>query len=467
MIHLDLLTGPIPSLMEGYRYLLVIVDDYTRFAWVFGLKDKSIISNWRKWRSMIEIQYGNKYGDVRNRKYSLRLKFIRADNGGEFISNEIDAIWSSEGISPQLTVAHEHNQAGVVERTIQTVVSHAISILEDACLPLNLWYEVCRTVIYLMNRWPKRYLKGITPYEAIEQRIPDLSLLRVIGSKCWVLIPKSNRDHKFDSRAAICRLLGYEATNQYILWDPDMNKVIYARSVQIDEYNTIFKTSECTEIDEIEDDHDFARFIADDRRNFDTDGDPTVQIPNQAQNEAPNQAQNEAPNQAQNEAQNQAPNDLQDEIGQLIDETIGIDDGGRHRERDESDDDYHHNHEMKSHEMRREPYPKRTRLPSSKMRENQAEILLYATNVIANMPKEPISRSEALKRPDSHRWIEAMDKQLKVLEENDTWETIDRVKVPRQAEIIKGKWVYVIKRDGTYKARYVVRGDLQRQGWDY
>ena len=118
MIHLDLLTGPVPSLIEGYRYLLVIVDDYTRFAWVFGLKDKSIISNWRKWRSMIEIQYGNKYGDVRNRKYSLRLKFIRADNGGEFISNEIDAIWSSEGISPQLTVAHEHNQAGVVERTI-------------------------------------------------------------------------------------------------------------------------------------------------------------------------------------------------------------------------------------------------------------------------------------------------------------------------------------------------------------
>jgi hypothetical protein len=87
---------------------------------------------------MIEIQYGNIYGNVRNRKYFLRLKFIRAGNGGEFISNEIDAIWSSESISLQLTVAHKHNQAGVVERTIQTIVSHAISILEDAQLPLNL-----------------------------------------------------------------------------------------------------------------------------------------------------------------------------------------------------------------------------------------------------------------------------------------------------------------------------------------
>jgi hypothetical protein len=42
MIYMDLLTGPKDALDGYYKYLLVIVDDYTRYLWVYKLKSKHI-----------------------------------------------------------------------------------------------------------------------------------------------------------------------------------------------------------------------------------------------------------------------------------------------------------------------------------------------------------------------------------------------------------------------------------------
>ncbi len=74
----------------------------------------------------------------------------------------------------------------------------------------------------------------------MNDRLPDLAYLRVIGSKAWVLILKSSKNHKFMSRATICRLLGYVGINQYILWDSESDRIIYTRDVAIDEWNTIY-----------------------------------------------------------------------------------------------------------------------------------------------------------------------------------------------------------------------------------
>jgi hypothetical protein len=42
MIYMDLLTRPKDALDGYYKYLLVIVDDYTRYLWVYRLKSKHI-----------------------------------------------------------------------------------------------------------------------------------------------------------------------------------------------------------------------------------------------------------------------------------------------------------------------------------------------------------------------------------------------------------------------------------------
>ncbi len=97
----------------------------------------------------------------------IRVKTIRSDNGGEFIDKELQSLWTAEDIHFSSTVAYTHNQNGVVERANRDIVSHAVSVLEDAKLPMKLWFEVSRTIMYLKNLWPHNFLKGKTPWECI------------------------------------------------------------------------------------------------------------------------------------------------------------------------------------------------------------------------------------------------------------------------------------------------------------
>src|SRR6266536_6183535 len=87
---------------------------------------------------------------------------------------------------------------------------------------MKLWLKILRTIMYLKNLWPHNFLK-------------------VIGSKSWVLILKVSRRGKFRPRSVICRLLGYEGSNQYILWESGRDIIIYARDVIIDEWNETYE----------------------------------------------------------------------------------------------------------------------------------------------------------------------------------------------------------------------------------
>ena len=149
-------------------------------------------------------------------------------------------MWETDNIDFQNTIAYTYNQAGHTERGFQNIIKHAINILNDAKLPVKLWFEISQTVTYLKNLWSHSFLQGQTPHKKINNKLPDLAYLRVIDNKTWVIIPKPSKNHKFIPRAIIYRLLTYTGTNQYILWNSESNRIIYARDVAIDEWNTIY-----------------------------------------------------------------------------------------------------------------------------------------------------------------------------------------------------------------------------------
>jgi Integrase core domain len=105
MIHMDLLDAGFLALGTGYRYLWVIVDDYSRHVWVTGLKSKDIRESWKVWRAMTKTQYSDILDDTR----IDTIKIIRADNGGEFIKDQMQKTWEAEGIRLELTIAYAHN----------------------------------------------------------------------------------------------------------------------------------------------------------------------------------------------------------------------------------------------------------------------------------------------------------------------------------------------------------------------
>ena len=128
LIHVDL-CGPMRNeSIAGNKYFMLLVDDHTRMTWVYFLRHKHEALNcFRKFKSMTELQSGHK------------VKCVRSDRGGEFLSAEFTQFCEDHGIQRQLTMAYTPQQNGVVERKNRTVVEMAKSMLHEKGIPYFLW----------------------------------------------------------------------------------------------------------------------------------------------------------------------------------------------------------------------------------------------------------------------------------------------------------------------------------------
>jgi hypothetical protein len=457
MLHLDLLQGPCVALGTGYKYVLVIVDDYTRMAWCIGLQTKDIRDAWKSWYTMIKFQYKDVIAD-------FSILRLRADNGGEFIIGDMQSQWEDIGTWLQLTVAYAHNQNGVVERAIRTIVEHAVSVLNDAKMPDYLWYEVCLTITYLGNLLPHSHLHADalhadarTPIQAFTGKKPNLSHLRVIGSKAHVLVPKEVRTHKFKPRAVIGRLVGYDGANQYRMWVPEMNAIVWGRNITLDEDDVVYEKVGQFQ----EDEEGLGRLILTDPNEI---KDLVANIDHTKKRE-----ENQPPQQQEQQDSHQLDTTVNDLVDQFGD--TGVEEG----EFPQAQDDYIPVTPATIDKLQPRNHPQRLKKPSQRVLDNiihYDEIPVddpevYVNNAFAPMENEPTTYKEAIQRSDSKRWYTAMEKEVKSLLDAGTWKPIERATVPSNHRILKGKWVYKLKRDGTYKARWVVKGFEQVKGLDY
>ncbi|GKA53962.1 putative ribonuclease H-like domain-containing protein [Tanacetum coccineum] len=96
------------------KYILVIVDDYSRFTWVKFLASKDEAPDFIiKFLKMIQVRLN---APVRN---------IRTYNGTEFVNQTLRSYYESVGISHKTLVAQSPQQNGVVERRNRTLVEAA------------------------------------------------------------------------------------------------------------------------------------------------------------------------------------------------------------------------------------------------------------------------------------------------------------------------------------------------------
>ncbi|GKA85645.1 retrovirus-related pol polyprotein from transposon TNT 1-94, partial [Tanacetum coccineum] len=134
LLHMDL-CGPMRvASINGKKYILVIVDDYSRFTWVKFLASKDEAPDFIiKFLKMIQVRLN---APVRN---------IRTDNGTEFVNQTLRSYYESVGISHETSVARSPQQNGVVERRNRTLVEAARTMLIYAKAPLFLWAEAVAT----------------------------------------------------------------------------------------------------------------------------------------------------------------------------------------------------------------------------------------------------------------------------------------------------------------------------------
>ncbi|KAJ9538190.1 hypothetical protein OSB04_030923 [Centaurea solstitialis] len=231
MLHMDL-CGPMRiQSISGKKYILVMVDEYSRYTWLEFLRMKSeapeLIIKFIK-RIQVLLQ--------------LPVRKIRSDNGTEFKNATLDAYLTSVGISHNFSGAYTPQQNGVVERRNRTLVEAARTMLAYSGLPLTFWAEAVSTACFTQNRTiiTKRFKK--TPYHIINRRVPNVKFFHVFGCRCYIL---NNRDNlgKFDKKADEGYFLGYSLTSKtFRVYNKRTKMVMETVYVTFDE--TVSMTSE-------------------------------------------------------------------------------------------------------------------------------------------------------------------------------------------------------------------------------
>ncbi|GJZ98654.1 retrovirus-related pol polyprotein from transposon TNT 1-94 [Tanacetum coccineum] len=114
------------------------------------------------------------------------VRFVRTDNGTEFVNKDLTDYYESIGITHEKTVPRTPQQNGIVKQQNRTLVETVKTMLIFSKAPLFLWAEAVATACYSQNRSLIHTLHNKTPYELVHDKKPDLSFLRIFGALCYL-----------------------------------------------------------------------------------------------------------------------------------------------------------------------------------------------------------------------------------------------------------------------------------------
>nr|GEZ18122.1 retrovirus-related Pol polyprotein from transposon TNT 1-94 [Tanacetum cinerariifolium] len=138
LLHMDLYGPMRVASVNGKKYIVVIVDDYSRFIWVkFPASKDEALDFIIKFMKMIQVRLN---ATVRN---------IRIDNISEFVNQTLHSYYGSVGIFYETSVVRTSQQNGVVERRNRTLIEAARTMLIYAKALLFLWDEAVATLCYI------------------------------------------------------------------------------------------------------------------------------------------------------------------------------------------------------------------------------------------------------------------------------------------------------------------------------
>jgi transposase InsO family protein len=126
--------------MGGKWYILVVIDDYSRYSCVFFLESKDEV--FEHFQSLA-LRLNNKHPNC--------LKTIHSDNETEFRNVSFDEFCLEHGIDQQFLAPRVPQQNGVMQRKNRTLVEMARTILDEHRTHRRFWADAISTACYILN----------------------------------------------------------------------------------------------------------------------------------------------------------------------------------------------------------------------------------------------------------------------------------------------------------------------------
>ncbi|GJS00198.1 putative ribonuclease H-like domain-containing protein [Tanacetum coccineum] len=194
LLHMDLCGPMLVASINGKKYILVIVDDCSRYTWTLFLRSKDE---------------------------------------------------TPEVLKEFLTMIQRNLQApnGVVERQNCTLIETARTILSASKLPLFFWAEAIATACYTQNRSIIIPTHEKTAYHIINDRKPLIRHLHIFGCTCYLTRDGENLD-KMKEKGDPCILVGYSTQSKgYRVYNKRTRLIVESIHIKFDEIKEMTETS--------------------------------------------------------------------------------------------------------------------------------------------------------------------------------------------------------------------------------
>ncbi|KAJ9555727.1 hypothetical protein OSB04_010341 [Centaurea solstitialis] len=165
-----------------------------------------------------------------------QVQKIRSDHGTEFKNKVLGDYLESVGIKHTFAAVRTPQQNGVVERRNRTLVEAARTMLAYSKLPMFLWAEAVDTACYTQNRSIVNNRFGKTPFELINNQVPNIGHFRVFGCRCFVMNDREDR-HKLQAKSDEAIFIGYSKNSiAFRVYNKRTKMVIESMNVKFDPY---------------------------------------------------------------------------------------------------------------------------------------------------------------------------------------------------------------------------------------
>ncbi|GJS88098.1 retrovirus-related pol polyprotein from transposon TNT 1-94 [Tanacetum coccineum] len=233
LLHMDL-CGPMRiETINGKKYILVIVDDYSRYTWNLFLRSKDeTLEVLKEFLKMIQ------------RKIQAQVIMVRTEKGTKFLNKTFHAYFKEEGIENQTSTPRTPEQNGVVKRWNRTLVEAARTMLSASKLTLFFWAEAITTTCYTQNRSLIIPRHEKTPYHIINERKPTLKHLHIFGCTCY-LVKDGENLNKMKEKGDLCIFVGYSTTlKRYRVYNKRTRLIVESIHINFVEIKELSKASD-------------------------------------------------------------------------------------------------------------------------------------------------------------------------------------------------------------------------------
>ncbi|GJU71705.1 retrovirus-related pol polyprotein from transposon TNT 1-94 [Tanacetum coccineum] len=210
--------------INGKKYVLVIVDDYSRYTWTHFLRSKN-----RTPAVLIDFL------TFVQRGLHAQVRTVRTDKGMEFMNKTLHAYFAKEGIRHETSTARTPEQNGIVKRWTCTLVEAAQTMLSAAKVPLFFWAEAITTVCFTQNHSLVIPRHEKTPYHIINSREPSVKFFHIFDSLCYIVKDGENLDKMKEKGDACIFLRYYTQSRAYRVFNKRTRVIVETIHVNFDE----------------------------------------------------------------------------------------------------------------------------------------------------------------------------------------------------------------------------------------